>query len=445
MVSINRITNYLVVVLCILLIIATPTGAALEEIGSGLIPDLLVSMEGGDQPAYALVVEKRSQQITLFKYDGRYQVVETIKCSTGKARGDKRVSGDQKTPEGAYFFTKVFVDQELAPLYGTRAFPLDYPNFIDRRQGRNGYAIWMHGTNRPLEDRDSNGCIAMVNQDIDRLSAYIALKDTPILIAEEITYKPVAKAVSENSAVRSFLSGWNKALANGTYHEYLSFYDSEYLPTIVWWMKWLEARKPGPLTAGAISTELDYLGIYKHRELYVAIFNQQLAEGDIKTAAGRRKIFISFQSGEPRIVGDAFMETGVADDTAAAYPLIVAAHALRSRQSGTAALANLVDRWVKAWSGKDLSSYGACYSKEFRSKRMDKKKWLEYKDRLNKKYRYINVSANKIKIQRGEDTATIVFLQTYESNVHKTKGIKTLTLKMEDGKWKIFRETFKRK
>ncbi len=403
-------------------------------------------MKDSDQPAYALVVEKRSQRITLFKYDGRYQVVQTMQCSTGKARGDKRVSGDKKTPEGVYFFTKEFEAQDLAPLYGTRAFPLDYPNLMDRRQGRNGYAIWMHGTNRPLKDRDSNGCIALVNRDIDGLSAYIALKDTPILIVEEIAYKPVAKAESEDSAIRSFLSGWNGALATGSYHEYLSFYDSEYLPAIAWWMKWVGIRKPGPQTAGSVDTGLNYLGIYKHRELYVAIFDQQLSVGGLKADAGRRKIFISFKSGDPRIVGDTFMASGAAKDKgSAAYPLLLAAHALRSRSSGKEAIATLLDRWLAAWSGKDINGYGACYAKDFRSKRMDKKMWLDYKERLNKSYSYINVSADNNKILRNKETATVTFLQTYESNAHKTKGMKTLLLKMEDGKWKIFRETFKRK
>ena len=274
LVCLNRSKFHLITVLLILLVVSARAGAAPDRTDGGLIPDLFVSMKGSDQHAYALVVEKRAQLMTLFKYDGRYQVVETIQISTGKTQGDKRVSGDKKTPEGVYFFTKAFGEQDLAPLYGTRAFPLDYPNFMDRQQGRNGYAIWMHGTNRPLKDRDSNGCIALVNRDIDKLAAYIALQDTPILIAEKITYKPVAKAESEDSAIQSFLSGWNNTLAKGSYHDYLSFYDSEYLPAISWWMKWMEIRKPGPSTAGSVDTELNYLGIYKHRELYVAMFDE---------------------------------------------------------------------------------------------------------------------------------------------------------------------------
>jgi murein L,D-transpeptidase YafK len=444
--NLKRCGINLILVLLGALVGSVCTGASPEAAQGELIPDLFVSPPGRDRSAYALVVEKNSQQITLFKYDGQYRAVDTMKCSTGKARGDKRISGDKKTPVGAYFFTQVYRDRELAPLYGTRAFPLDYPNFIDRRQGRNGYAIWMHGTNRPLKDRDSNGCIALANRDIDKLSAYIALKDTPILITDQVRYKPSKQAASENVAIRSFLSRWNSALAKGSYHAYLAFYDPGYLPAMDWWMTWRKTRNPGPQAVGTLDTRLNYLGIYKHRELFVAIFDQQLSVAGLEAVAGRRKIFISFKSGDPRIVGDTFIVSANANESGAAVnPLIPAARELRSRQTGERAIADLFDRWLAAWTGKDIDAYGACYSRGFRSKQMDLKMWLAYKERLNKAYRYIHVSGDNIKIRRDGDTATVTFLQTYASSAHKGRGIKTLILKMEDGKWKIFRETFKRK
>ena len=431
----------------LLVLLAAPVGAGATA-GTdrpGLIPDLFVSMPVSEHPTYALVVEKKSQQLTLFKYDGQFEVIKTMKCSTGKARGDKKVSGDKKTPVGAYFFTREFSDQELAPLYGTRAFPIDYPSLMDRREGRNGYAIWMHGTNRPLKDRDSNGCIALVNRDIDKLSEYISLKDTPILIAEKIDYKPYARAQSEDAAVRKFLAAWNNALATGTYHDYLAHYDAQYLPDISWWMQWLKTRRPSPPATGVIATRLDYLGIYKHRELYVAMFDQRLSVGDIDALAGRRKIYIADIEGDPRIVGDTFM---AAEDALSkqpgGYPLVAAARTLRSRHSGDEAIAQLVDRWLAAWSGKDIKAYGDCYSTHFRSKRMDKQKWLAYKDRLNRTYSFIHVTGEHIKILRDQDRATVTLYQNYASNAMQAKGIKTLSLRLEDGKWKIFRETFRK-
>ncbi len=443
MTRLQRTVRHLLTALLLVLVVFSRAAAVPVENGGGLIPDLLVSMDGRDLPAYALVVEKSIQRLSLIKYDGRYQVVETMRCSTGKINGNKMVSGDKKTPAGAYFFTQAFKAKDLAPLYGTRAFPLDYPNLMDRRHGRNGYAIWLHGTNRPLKDRDSNGCIALENRDIDRLSAHITLRDTPILIAKKVSYRTTAQAETEEKALHAFLSGWNRALASGSYHEYLAFYDSGYLPAISWWMQWLDNREAGPLSAGAIDTRLQYRGIYKDRGLFVVLFDLQLSLGDLTAVAGRRKIFVTFETDTPRIVGDTFLATAPAGESVdTTYSLVSTARALRSRQTGKEAIAALVDKWLQAWSGKDIKGYGASYSMNFRSKQMDKQKWLDYKARLNKTYRYINVSAENTRITRSKGTATVTFMQTYESNVHTTKGMKTLTLKLEDGKWKIFRETF---
>jgi len=145
------------------------------------------------------------------------------------------------------------------------------------------------------------------------------------------------------------------------------------------------------------------------------------------------------------MVGDTFVASDSVDQKGAAiYPLVLAGRELRSRHTGEGAIANLVDRWLAAWTGKDINAYGACYSRDFRSKQMDLQMWLDYKERLNKAYSYIRVSGDNIKIRQDGNTATVTFLQAYASSVHKAKGMKTLILKMEDGKWKIFRETFRR-
>ncbi len=50
--------------------------------------------------------------------------------------------------------------------YGAGAFPINYPNEWDRRQGRDGYGIWLHGVPRDVYSRPpraSDGCIVLSN------------------------------------------------------------------------------------------------------------------------------------------------------------------------------------------------------------------------------------------------------------------------------------------
>ena len=152
---------------------------------------------------YVILVEKDSQQLFLYAYEGTFRELYRMNCSTGKVRGNKSVSGDMKTPEGVYFITKQIPKRDLAPIYGTRAFPIDYPNSFDHTAGRGGNSIWLHGTNKPLKSRDSNGCIALANSDIDKLAKYITVNKTPVIIVDKLRYRP---AESKNEAATSIIN-----------------------------------------------------------------------------------------------------------------------------------------------------------------------------------------------------------------------------------------------
>jgi hypothetical protein len=105
----------------------------------------------------------------------------------------------------------------------------------------------------------------------------------------------------------------------------------------------------------------------------------------------------------------------------------------------------VIDGWLQAWSNKDIRQYGKYYAKGFYSNGKNRKAWLRYKDYLNKKYDYIKVTKKNLTIQEGTKKSTATFLQTYQSPGHKAVGTKKLVLIREDGQWKIFRETWKKR
>ncbi|MFH1490864.1 MAG: L,D-transpeptidase, partial [Pseudomonadota bacterium] len=135
---------------------------------------------------YAVLVDKGAQKVWVYHRDDPYRPVKSYTVSTGENDGPKSRQNDRKTPEGIYFFTNAYVERELAPIYGPRAFPLDYPNPVDSIEGKKGYGIWFHGLNKPLKPKDTNGCIALENRDINELADYITLHDTPVVISSRI-------------------------------------------------------------------------------------------------------------------------------------------------------------------------------------------------------------------------------------------------------------------
>ena len=101
---------------------------------------------GRDQN-YAIVVDNAARGSYLFQNDGgRPRFVDDFYISTGKRGAQSCAEGDQKTPVGVYRVTAEPAGTEVVRLYGAGAFPISYPNEWDRREGRNGHGIWLHGT-----------------------------------------------------------------------------------------------------------------------------------------------------------------------------------------------------------------------------------------------------------------------------------------------------------
>jgi murein L,D-transpeptidase YafK len=138
-----------------------------------------------EEPIYLILIEKNLQRLRVLEHNGELKVVAEYFSATGENFGIKEISGDAKTPEGIYFITKVFIDKKVT-IFGDKAFHLDYPNFYDIEAGRNGDGIYIHGTNKELKPNSTNGCITMINNDLDDLEKYLNQAVTPVVIVPEL-------------------------------------------------------------------------------------------------------------------------------------------------------------------------------------------------------------------------------------------------------------------
>jgi hypothetical protein len=114
--------------------------------------------------------------------------------------------GDKKTPIGVYHVTSSLPRQKLTDFYGSGAFPINYPNEWDKRQGRNGHGIWLHGTPSDTFSRPpkaSDGCVVLANQDLDALAKSLQIGLTPVIISNSIEWLSLDDWQTERSAVRS--------------------------------------------------------------------------------------------------------------------------------------------------------------------------------------------------------------------------------------------------
>jgi len=109
------------------------------------IPEGLLNFRFGPRQ-YILVAEKSTQKLYIYSTHDT-SPVEVITITSGKTPGNKREEGDMKTPEGIYLFTRQIDRDDLPKVddYGDRAFTMNYPNPVDREEGRSGSGIWLHG------------------------------------------------------------------------------------------------------------------------------------------------------------------------------------------------------------------------------------------------------------------------------------------------------------
>lgn len=102
--------------------------------------------------------------------------------------------------------------------------------------------------------------------------------------------------------------------------------------------------------------------------------------------------------------------------------------------------------WVKAWSSKDIDAYLDSYAYEFTYDNMDRIAYGKYKDRLNKIYESINVTAKNVEIFFHEKYDVIRFDQTYESTLpggkkgYYLEATKELYVQERNGQYKILAE-----
>ena len=102
---------------------------------------------------------------------------------------------------------------------------------------------------------------------------------------------------------------------------------------------------------------------------------------------------------------------------------------------------NTVQAWAAAWSARDPAAYLAFYDADFVTPAdMDRAAWEAQRSERLRKPDFIKVDLDYIKVNVEDKTATVRFLQRYESNTFKSKDRKTLTLVNKNGTWKIQEE-----
>ncbi len=198
--------------------------------GENRVPRQIVQLH--PEQKHALLVDSRRSRLYVFSNaDGRARLIADYYVTLGKNGIDKAREGDQKTPVGVYHVTANLPRKKLTDFYGSGAFPINYPNEWDRRQGRNGHGIWLHGVPSDVYSRPpraSDGCIVLANSDLDTVARFVQVGLTPVIIADEIEWADAGAVEAERGSLGAALEQWRADWQSRDTEKYLAHYSAKF-------------------------------------------------------------------------------------------------------------------------------------------------------------------------------------------------------------------------
>ncbi len=432
--------------------------------------DGIISVFFNTDPVYILLVEKDRQVLSVLEYDKGLRVVAQYSCATGENPGRKQVVGDSRTPIGIYFILKIYKDNKIT-IFGKRAFHLDYPNAFDVVEGRNGNGIYIHGTNKPLTPKSTNGCITLRNHDLDELVEFLQLDVTPVIIVESrdfferglykrfpdhdselLTKLIMQKGIDSGMAEFEYLFLLNngaQAVAVGEFFQqkddvsgtrvYTRTY-LELLPDEIWTARdriW----KTSPIqivTASLGSGLKKSLPLFKEPPVMASSSSKQPKRAAEIPEQGLDKNTVELKNKDTstdKLHRYASRNQTETTSSAVEKPAPAPPYPKERRM-----VVDFVEKWRNAWQSKEIDTYMSCYHEIFSAGTRNRAEWRRHKERLAGNYKFIKVEISGIKVSWTQNGAEVSFRQAYRSDMYSADGRKVLRLKFSEQGWLIIQE-----
>ncbi len=420
---------FFLALLGVILLSASPARSA-EEKNSQAQSNWQVQLIGHKYgPEEFLAINKKQQRLLMFKQRSPLALQDQFFCSTGANVGDKLTEGDKRTPEGVYFVQRR-LDSGLDPdLYGNLAFPLDYPNPVDKLKGKTGHGIWIHGRGHELVPRETQGCMALSNDNMKKIDQRIKV-GTPVVIAKDLSWTSGYIDGEMHEKIAHAVYDWANAWRSRD-ESFFSFYDADkFSKTNEKTFAAFKAHKEGLFKRNPwLMVMVDDVKVIAGPDYWVTYFGQYYRSPTFTSEGIKRLYWQLDDNGDPRIVGNEWAE-GKLD--------LEATFERNLRQEVT----SLIESWRASWEKADISKYMAFYDKDAKQgNRRGLDAIEEQKHTIWKQKPPKLVGIEDLQVDLDSKGLKVTFVQDYKAGkgFHDT-GYKTLYLRPEGDGWLITRE-----
>jgi murein L,D-transpeptidase YafK len=272
--------------------------AARSRPGDDRLPRYVLQLHA--EQKHVLVVDSRSSRLYVFGNDkGTPRLVADYYVTLGKNGMEKTRQGDQKTPVGVYHVTANLPRNKLTDFYGSGAFPINYPNEWDRRQGRNGYGIWLHGVPSDVyarPPRASDGCIVLSNPDLLSVGQHVQVGLTPVIIADEVEWADAASVAADRTALAGALEQWRADWQSRDTARYLAHYSTRFASKEGQnYQAWAEHKRKVNGAKKWIKVGLGRVAMFRYpreRDFVVVTFDQDYRSDGLSNVMKKRQYWL---------------------------------------------------------------------------------------------------------------------------------------------------------
>ena len=266
------------------------------------VPKFLLQLN--PEQKHALVVDTRHSTLYVFENrNGEPHYLADYYVTIGKNGVDKFREGDKKTPLGVYHVTDNLPRAKLADLYGSGAYPISYPNEFDKREGRGGTGIWLHGTpsdtySRP--PRASDGCVALTNEDLDAIGKNLRVGVTPVIISEGIEWVKPEAVESLRKELIGQVEHWRRNWESLDTETYLKHYAPGFRSGAQDLAAWSQQKRTVNAGKTWIKLGIDRVSIFLYPgrdDLAVVTFDQNYTSSNLSNQMRKRQYWLREQGG----------------------------------------------------------------------------------------------------------------------------------------------------
>lgn len=269
----------------------------LSEKTASSIPEPLWQMDASQK--HAIVVDANESRLYVYRNEnGKPEYVADYYVTVGKNGSEKHVEGDKRTPLGVYI-AGTRLTRKLPDFYGSAAYPLDYPNEWDRKQGKKGHGIWLHGTpsdtySRP--PRASDGCVVIANPDLKSLSSILQNGNTPVIITNGMQWLSTNESSADKLALSETLENWRKDWEAQNTDQYLAHYSSQFFTRSTDLSGWAKEKRRIQTTKMDVEIKLSNLSMFRYpangTAMAVVTFDQDFKSNHLDSRMRKRQYWI---------------------------------------------------------------------------------------------------------------------------------------------------------